>query len=82
MKFEVEVREISITVNGKSQCIALTTRGHFYKGFMTSFFDKSFLQAMEFISMKFDKPLVVILMHQSKKVLVQTQNGSTSNKNH
>ena len=35
----------------------MATRGHFYKSFMTFFFDQSFLQAMEFISMKFDKKI-------------------------
>ena len=53
----------------------MDTHRHFYGGFMTFFFDKRFLQAMEFISKTFDKPSVVILLQKSKKVLVQTKNG-------
>ena len=49
---------------------------------MTFFFDKSFKQAMESNSKTFDKQLVVILLHQSNIILVQTQNSSVTHKNH
>ena len=40
---------------------------------MTFFFDKSFKQDMESTSKTFDKQSVLILLHNSKIVLVQTQ---------
>ena len=46
---------------------------HFEEGFMTFWFDKSFLQAMESKSQMFNKPSVIVLLHQSKIILVQTQ---------
>ena len=53
---------------------------NFYEDFMTFFFDKSFKQAMESNSKTFDKQSVVILLHHSKIILVQTQNSSISQK--
>ena len=49
---------------------------------MTFFFDKNFKQAMESNSKTFDKHSVVILLHQSKIILVQMQNRSITHKNH
>ena len=49
---------------------------------MTFFFDKSFKQAMESTSKTFDKQSIMILLHQSKIILVQTQNSSITHKNH
>ena len=54
---------------------------NFHDEFMTFFFDKSFKQAMESNSKTFDKRLNVILLHQSKIILVQTQNTSITHKN-
>ena len=55
---------------------------NFYEVFITFFFDKSFKQAMESTSKTFDKQSVVILLHQSKIILVQTQNSSITHENH
>ena len=49
---------------------------------MTFIFDKSFNQGMESTSKIFEKPSVVILLHQSKIILVQTQNSSITHENH
>ena len=49
----------------------MATRRQFYHGSMTFFFDKSFSQAIEFISKTFDKPSVIIFLHQSTIILVQ-----------
>ena len=46
------------------------------------FFDKSFKQDMESTSKTFDKQSIVILLHQSNIILVQTQNSSITHKNH
>ena len=54
---------------------------NFLDDFMTFFFDKSFKQAMESNSKTFDKQSVVILLHQSSIILVQTQNTSITHKN-
>ena len=48
---------------------------------MTFFFDKSFKQAMESNSKTFDKQSVLILLHLSNIILVQTQNTSITHKN-
>ena len=55
---------------------------NFQEDLMTFFFDKSFKQAMESNSKTCDKQSVVILLHQSKIILVKTQNSSTTHKNH
>ena len=55
---------------------------NFYEVFMTLFFDKNFKQVMESTSKTFDKQSVVILLHQSKIILVQTQNSSITHENH
>ena len=49
---------------------------------MTFYFDKSFKQAMESNLKTSDKKSVVILLHQSNIILVQTQNSSVTHKNH
>ena len=48
---------------------------------MTFFFDKSLKQGMESTSNTFDKQSFVIVLHQSKIILVQTQNSSITHKN-
>ena len=55
---------------------------NFYEVFITLFFDKNFKQAMESTSKTFDKQSVVILLHQSKIILVQMQNSSITHENH
>ena len=49
---------------------------------MTFVFDKSFKQAMKSTSKTFDKQQDVILLHQLKIILVQTQNSSINHENH
>ena len=49
---------------------------------MTFFFDKSFKKVMEWNTKTVDKQSVVILLHQSKIILFQTQNSSITHKNH
>ena len=48
--------------------------------FMTFIFDKSFKQAMESTSKTFDIQSIVIVLHQSKSILVQAQNSSITHK--
>ena len=55
---------------------------NFYDIFMSFIFDKSFKQGMVSTSKSFDKQSVVILLHQSKIILVQTQNSSITHENH
>ena len=49
---------------------------------MQFFFDKSWKKAMESNTKTVDKQSVVILLHQSKIILFQTQNSSITHKNH
>ena len=55
---------------------------NFYEVFMTFFFDKRFKESMESTSKTFDKQSVVILLHQSKIIVVQTQNSSITHEHH
>ena len=59
----------------------MASHRHFSEGLLTFFFDKRFLYSMESNSKTFNKPSVAILLIESKIILVQTQNGSTSHKN-
>ena len=62
-------------------CLTIVHK-NFWEVFMTFFFDNKFKQAMESNSETFGKQSVVILLHQSKNIMVKTQNSSITHKNH